>query len=112
MKLAAAKYRIDDGTADVDPSRDPEHLPPALQSVLTTREEEDDSACSRMILNLNVTVNYRMYFLINPNIGSYSIVLYSISYIGWDVSGILQIKLNKYTLLLLAVVAITYFILL
>lgn len=34
LDLPAAKYCVDDGAADVDPSSDPEHRPPACHGVL------------------------------------------------------------------------------
>lgn len=40
LDLPAAEYGVEESAADVDPGRHPEHFPPALQGVLTTREEE------------------------------------------------------------------------
>lgn len=111
LKLAAAEYRVDDGTAEVNPSCDPEHLPPALQSVLTSREEEYDSVQPHKTGNLNLPVNYKIYLCIYYNRPLYAIILY----IVYSISGILQIKIYKVVYfdalyLLHYITAITYFI--
>lgn len=42
LELAAAKKRVNDGTARVDPSGNPEDFCPAGQSALPTRGEDDE----------------------------------------------------------------------
>lgn len=42
LDLSAAKYRVDERTGDVDPSSDPEHLPPARQGVIFSKVSCND----------------------------------------------------------------------
>lgn len=44
LDLPAAEYGVDESAAGVDPGRQPEHLPPACQGVLTATEEEEETS--------------------------------------------------------------------
>lgn len=47
LDLPATEYGVDDGPAHVDPSGDPEHLPPACHGVLRVRGDGSEAGTDR-----------------------------------------------------------------
>lgn len=56
LDLPAAEYGVDESAAGVDPGRQPEHLPPACQGVLTATEEEEETSVVHYFTDLLCTV--------------------------------------------------------